>query len=195
VQSVAAVTWSFTHNLGTLYPAYEIYNSSDAVIIPSGIQAKTINTSEIYFATPTTGTAIANFSGINGMSDTAATASFALSSSNFVISNTLRLGGTLTDDATVLSSVVGSNNLFTQATGSYTSAFFKYTAASGSNARSGEVMAVWNGASVQFTDNSTVDIGSTSAVTSSVSLVSGDVQFNIQTNTSGWRIKSLATFM
>jgi hypothetical protein len=56
-------------------------------------------------------------------------------------------------------------------------------------------MAVWNGGSVQFTDNSTLDIGSTTAVTASVSVVGGDVQFNIQTNTSGWSLKSLATFM
>ena len=114
---------------------------------------------------------------------------------NFRISNTLTLDATLTDYASINSSVVGSNNLFTQATSSYTSGFFKYTAASGLNARSGEVIAVWNGNNVTFTDNSTTDVGSTTAVTASVSLVSGDVQFNMQTNSSGWRIKSLATFM
>ena len=86
---------------------------------------------------------------------------------------------TLTDYASVNSSVVGSNNLFTQATGSYTSGFFKYTAANGANARTGEMLAVWNGASVQYTDNSTLDIGSTTAVTCSVALVGSDVQFNV----------------
>jgi hypothetical protein len=114
---------------------------------------------------------------------------------NFRISNTLTLDATLTDYADINSSVVGSNNLFTQATESFTSAFFKYTVANGSNARTGEAMAIWNGNSVQYTDNSTTDVGSTTAVTASVSLVSGDVQFNMQTNSSGWRIKSLATFM
>jgi hypothetical protein len=123
------------------------------------------------------------------------TASYALSGSNFYVSNTIKLNGTLTDTATVNSSVVGSNNLFTQATGSFTSAFFKYTVANGTDARSGEVMSVWNGSNVVFTDNSTTDIGSTSPVTASVSLAGGDVQFNMQTNTSGWRIKSIATFM
>ena len=122
----------------------------------------------------------------------AATASTAV---NFNITNTLTFNGTLTDYATVNSSVVGSNNLFTQASGSYTSAFFKYTAANDANARSGEVMAVWNAATVQFTDNSTLDVGSTTPVTCSVAVVGTDVQFNVQTNTSGWRIKSIATFM
>ena len=120
----------------------------------------------------------------------------ATSASNFVVTNTLALKNTLSDAATIASSVVGSNNVFTRATGSYTSAFFKYTVSNGSNARSGEVMAVWNGTSVQYTDFSTLDIGSTrNNVTASVSIVSSDVQFNIQTNTSGWSIKSLVTFI
>jgi hypothetical protein len=125
-------------------------------------------------------------------STTAATASHA---DNFTVSGKLTIDQTLTDYARVLSSVVGSNNLFTQATGSYTSAFFKYTAANGTNARSGEVLVVWNGTTAQFTDFSTLDIGSTTAVTASAAIVSGDIQFNIQTNTSGWFIKSLATFI
>jgi hypothetical protein len=126
------------------------------------------------------------------------TASYALTASaatDFTVRNTITLDRSLMDYATVASSVVGSNNLFTQATGSYSSAFFKYTAANGANARSGEVMAVWNAASVQFTDNSTLDIGSTTPVTCSVSVVGTDVQFNVQTNTSGWTIKSVATYM
>ena len=122
----------------------------------------------------------------------ATTSSFA---SNFNVANQLRIDGTLTDYAIVLSSTIGSNNVFTQATSSFTSAFFKYTIATGSNSRAGEVVAVWNGSNVQFYDNSTVDIGNTQAVTSSVSIVGGDVQFNFQTNTSGWRIKSMATFI
>jgi hypothetical protein len=122
----------------------------------------------------------------------AATASYA---TNLTVANTLILDATLTDYATVASSIVGSNNLFTQNTGSYTSAFFKYTVRNGSNTRAGEVISTWNGTSTAFTDFSTVDIGDTSAVTASISIVSGQVQFNIQTNSSGWSIKSIGTFM
>jgi hypothetical protein len=85
--------------------------------------------------------------------------------------------------------------VFTQNTGSYTSAFFKYTVSNSGNTRAGEVVAAWNGTSTTFTDFSTVDLGDTTAVTASISIVSGQVQFNVQTNSSGWRIKSLATFM
>jgi hypothetical protein len=123
----------------------------------------------------------------------AATSSF---SRDFTVGSTLVIDQTLTDYASIAASSVGSNNLFTQNTGSYTSAFFKYTCASASfAARAGEVIAVWNGTSVQFTDFSTVDFGNTSPVTASVSIVTGQVQLNMQTNTSGWTIKSMATFI
>jgi hypothetical protein len=123
---------------------------------------------------------------------TAATASYA---TNLIVADTLTFAATLTDYATVASSIVGSNNLFTQNTGSYTSAFFKYTARNGSNTRAGEVISAWNGITTTYTDFSTVDIGDTSAVTASISIVAGQAQFNIQTKSSGWAIKSIGTFM
>ena len=59
-----------------------------------------------------------------GTSSYAATSSYA---TNFTVEDTLTLNETLTDRATVLSTIVGSNNLFTTATGSYTAGFLKYT--------------------------------------------------------------------
>lgn len=125
-------------------------------------------------------------------SSLAVTASYALTAS---AATTFNIGGSQQQYARVAASVVGSNNLFTQATGSFTAGFYKYTITSGSNARSGEVWAVWNAGTVQYTDNSTVDIGTTTAVTFSVSIVSSQAQFNAQTNTSDWNIKSFVTYM
>jgi hypothetical protein len=192
IQTVAATTWSFQHNLGTKYPGFEIFNSNDDVIIPAGIHAVDTNNAEIYFAIPSTGIAIANFSGISGSFENTISASFAATAS---YSDQFNIGQTQTQYATVTSSINGSNTVFTQATGSYTSAFFKYTVTSGSNARSGEIMSVWNGTTSAFTDNSTIDIGTTTDVTSSVEISGANVQLNMQTNSSGWRIKSIATFM
>jgi hypothetical protein len=56
-------------------------------------------------------------------------------------------------------------------------------------------MSVWNGTTVAFTDNSTTDIGSTTPVTASVVISGANVRLNVQTNTSGWKVKSIATFM
>ena len=192
VQTVAATTWSFAHNLGTQFPGFEVFDQNDYVVIPAGIYAIDENNAEIYFATPSTGVAIANFSGIDGVVPVATSASYAATAS---YSDAFSIGQTLTRYATVTSSINGLNTVFTQATGSYSSAFFKYTVTSGSNARSGEIMSVWNGATTAFTDNSTTDIGTTIVVTSSVAISGANVQLNMQTNTSGWRIKSIATFM
>jgi hypothetical protein len=134
----------------------------------------------------------ASFASTTTSASYAATSSYA---SNFVIGSTLTLDGTLIDYATVNSSIVGSNNLFTLSTGSYRGAFYKYTLYNGVNARSGEVMAVWNEGNVQYTDVSTVDLGSTSPATASVSIVSAEAQLNFQTNTSGWTIKSTVTYI
>jgi hypothetical protein len=123
------------------------------------------------------------------------TATNALSASNFTITSTLRLDGSLTDYATVNSTIVGSNNLYTQNTGSYTSAFVKYTVSNGANARAGEFITVWNGTTVTYFDNSTTDIGSTSDIVFSSAIVTGQVQVNATAASSGWKIKTLATFI
>jgi hypothetical protein len=134
-------------------------------------------------------------SGSNSISSSYATTSSY--SKDFVIgtNGTLTFDQTLTDYSSVASSTVGPNNLFTQSTGSYTSGFYRYTVTNGTNARTGQVMAIWNAGSATYTDISTADIGNTNAVTASVSIVSAQAQFNITTNTSGWVIKSIATYM
>ena len=111
------------------------------------------------------------------------------------ITGSLNVGISTITTARSASSAAGANTLFTQATGSFTAAKYFYTVTSASNARTGEVMAVWNGTSVQYTDNSTLDIGSTTAVTASVSIVSSQAQFNMQTTNAGWTIKSQVTYL
>ena len=96
---------------------------------------------------------------------------------------------------TITSSAAGANLIFNQATGSYTAAKYLYTCTSASNARTGEIIAVWNGTSTQYTDYSTLDIGTTTVVTASISIVTAQAQFNVQTATSGWKIKSYVTYL
>lgn len=115
--------------------------------------------------------------------------------SGSMIADNLTIGSGLTDYFNIESSTLGSNTLAAQPTGSYTSAFFKYTVVNGTNARAGEVIVIWNGASTQYTDFSTLDIGNTTAVTASAAISAGNIQLNIQTNTTGWNIKTLATFI
>jgi hypothetical protein len=76
-QTTPSTTWSFDHNLNSKYINFEIYDSSDFVIIPAGIRVLNTNNAEIYFSIPTTGKAVAQFSGIDGAVN-ALTASYAL---------------------------------------------------------------------------------------------------------------------
>ncbi len=93
------------------------------------------------------------------------------------------------------STSVGSNIIFNQATGSYNSAFYKYSAVNGSNSRVGEVIASFSNGAVTFTDFSTIDNGSTTPVTMSAAIVGANIQLLAQTNTSGWNIKSQVTYL
>jgi len=183
-QTSNATTWSFSHNLGTKYPSFEVFDVDDKVIIPAGIKATTINTAEIYFATPTSGVAIANFSGVNGFQENSVTSSFALATKwNTIQDNPIT--GSLT------SATAGTTTtILSVATGSYYGAFFDYVAVSGSNSRAGNVMSTWNGSSVVYNESTTNDIGNTNEVTMSVDLSGANVRLRA-TNTNQWSIRSL----
>ena len=127
-----------------------------------------------------------------GSISTADTASYGL---NFKVGNTLTIDQTLTDFSSINSTIVGSNNLFTQATNSYHSAFGKYTVYNGANSRAGEFTTSWNGTTVTYTDTSTTDIGSTSPITFSSIIVGSNIEINAIAGESGWKVKMLTTFI
>jgi len=73
-QTVPAATWSFVHNIGDQFPAIEVYDNNNNVIIPSNIQAVDTNTTTITFAYSASGTAVATLGGgINNNSGTVIT--------------------------------------------------------------------------------------------------------------------------
>jgi len=79
-------------------------------------------------------------------------------------------------------------------TGSATSAFYNYTVASGSNARSGQVMSVWNGTTVRFTEVTTTDIGNTNSALFAVGISGANVQLQF-TSSGVWTVKSIANLL
>lgn len=161
-----------------------MFDSGDNAIIPAGIKATGINTAEIYFATPTSGIAIANFSGIDGSLENSLTSSFALATNwNTIQGNPI--SGSLTNAISGTTTTVVSVS-----TGSYLGAFFDYVVISGSNSRAGTLMSTWNGNSVVFNESSTTDIGNTNQVTMSVDLNGTNVRLR-STNVDQWLVKSL----
>ena len=55
VQSSPSSTWTINHNLNNKYPLVQIYDSSDAVIIPATIVGTTTNTVTVTFSTAISG--------------------------------------------------------------------------------------------------------------------------------------------
>lgn len=66
-QSVAAQTWSFTHNLENEHPVITVYDSSNQVIQPLRIEALTSSSMDIVFSTPRTGYVVASIGGVSTM--------------------------------------------------------------------------------------------------------------------------------
>jgi len=136
-----------------------------------------------------------SFSGsfIGNLVGTATTASHAV---NFTIESTLTIDQTLTDYHVTVADAPTTWGIFERATGSYTAAIGKYTIYSGTNARAGEFMTVWNGTTVNFTDVATTDIGSTANLTLQSSLSGGNIRIDAVAASSGpWTIKMLVTYL
>lgn len=111
------------------------------------------------------------------------------------ITGSLAIKATLIDYASVNPTVSGLNTIYTQATGSYTAAFMKYTVSSGSNTRAGEFMTTWNGTNIVYTDTSTTDIGNTAGLSFLSSIVSSQLRVSASCTAAGWNVKTLSTFI
>lgn len=86
--------------------------------------------------------------------------------------------------------VSGTNSIYSFATSSYTGAFVDYTATSGSNARAGSINAIWLGSNLQFSENSTMDIGTTSGLTFSF-VISGTYAVLQAIASTNWEVKTI----
>jgi len=76
-------------------------------------------------------------------------------------------------------------------TSSYDAAFFDYVIKKSTNLRAGTVYAVHNGTTVEFTETSTNDIGTTTDVTLSSDISGGNIRLLATTLSNDWIIKTL----
>ena len=117
------------------------------------------------------------------------------------VSGSTRLNGAVTVASASIQSqntsslASGTQTISTNATASFTAAFYNYTIASGSNTRAGQFIATWNGGSIQYMDNSTVDIGSTLPVALTASLSGANVLLTSTLPSTGWTIKTLVNLI
>ena len=88
------------------------------------------------------------------------------------------------------STAVGANTISSIPTASYNGAFYNYIAVSGSNARAGQISAIWLGNTITYTETTTTDIGNTNGVSMAVQISSGLVQLIGTTTSTPWIIKT-----
>jgi hypothetical protein len=89
------------------------------------------------------------------------------------------------------SSAAGINTLYTLPTSSYDAVYIDYTIRSGSNARAGNFMAMWSGTSVNFTDNSITEFGTTSGFVFGAHVSGSNMVVTGSSSTSGWTVKTI----
>jgi len=85
----------------------------------------------------------------------------------------------------------GSFTVYSLPTASYDTAFFDYSIKSGSNARAGQIMAIQSGTSVNYTETTTMDFGSTSGVSLGVFVSGSNMVLTGSAATTAWVIKTI----
>jgi hypothetical protein len=112
-------------------------------------------------------------------------------SDNTVLLGSYQAPALLTTYKTVLTSS-GNFTLSSLPTASYDGAFYDYTVRSGSNARAGSIMAIWsNGGTVNFTETTTTDFGSTAGLNLAVFVIGGNMVLTGSAATTAWTIKTI----
>jgi hypothetical protein len=110
--------------------------------------------------------------------------------------NTILMGSYLAPSlytTTRVSLSAGTNTIYSIPTSAYTGAFFDYTLISSgaTGARSGNIMSIWSGSSVNFTETQTTDIGTTTGVTFNMGIVGSNAVLSSSATTAGWTVKTI----
>jgi hypothetical protein len=95
------------------------------------------------------------------------------------------------NDTTKVTANSGVTTIYAIPTASYDGAFFDYVVRSGSNARAGQIMGLWSGSSVNFTETTTTDFGSTSNFTFGMSISSSNMILSSSATSNGWTVKAI----
>ena len=118
------------------------------------------------------------------------------SAAAFPYTGSAQITGSLTINNALYTAVsnlvnTGNTTLYAFATASYDGVFVDYTARSGSNARAGQLMGIWDNTSVNFTETTTTDFGSTTGLTLGMNISSSAIIVSASAATDGWTIKTI----
>jgi len=167
-------------------------NDIGVVYVPNGTAptASIIDGFKQYSADITAGNAAPHFRTENGtivwLGDESRL--FNVTASNMMVGVTSSLA-LFTSQRTTVN--IGTTTIYAFPTASYDGAFIDYTARSGSNARAGQIMGIWSGSAVNFTETTTTDFGSTSGLTFGMSISASSMIVSASAATAGWIVKTI----
>ncbi len=76
-------------------------------------------------------------------------------------------------------------------TSAYTSSFIDYNVSGSTGLRAGNIMAIWSGTSVNFTETSTNDLGNTTPLTFGFVMSGSSAVLQASASTSTWIVKTI----
>ena len=85
----------------------------------------------------------------------------------------------------------GLSTVYSLPMSAYTGAFFDYTVSNTTGARAGNIMSIFSGTSVEFTETSTNDIGSTTDIIFTMSSDGSNASLQVSAATTGWEVKTI----
>jgi len=192
--SVAGATLTFTKGDGTTFDLTVAQSgtvSTASYVTSSGVYGPFGANSILTASYALTASYVANASSFPFTGSALITGSLTVTGSTNIQS--LNLGASQFNNTSSVTSA-GTTVISQLAIGSYTSCFYNYTIASASNARSGQVMSVWNGATVRYTEVTTTDIGNTATASFAVALSGANVQLNF-TAPGVWTVKNISNLL
>ncbi len=84
----------------------------------------------------------------------------------------------------------GLTEIYSVPVSAYTGGFFDYTV-TGTGARSGSIMSIFSGTTVQFNETTTNDIGDTSGITFDMNISGGTANLTVSATTNSWEIRTI----
>lgn len=85
----------------------------------------------------------------------------------------------------------GLSTVYSLPVSAYTGAFFDYTVSNTTGARAGNIMSIFSGSTVEFTETATSDIGSTTPITFTMSSDGSNASLQVSAATTGWEVKTI----
>ena len=82
-------------------------------------------------------------------------------------------------------------DIYSFATSSYDGAYIDYTIKKSGDSRSGNLVSNWNGSNVEYYENSTIDIGSTTGFTFSFVISGTYAVLRAEAPSAGWTVKTI----